>query len=371
MTTSSATGAPVALNDLRRSAALQHDELVAALSRVTASGRYIQGPETAAFELELASYLGVSHCVGVGNGTDALELALLGVGSSPGDDAVMAANAGMYAATAARRIGLRPRFADVDPVTLCLSRPTVGAALTPATRVVVVTHLYGRVAAVEEIVELCRAREIAVVEDCAQAAGARLDAGAAGSFGDAAAFSFYPTKNLGAAGDGGAVVTSRDDVAQAVRSVAQYGWAEKYRVVRPNGRNSRLDELQAAILRLRLPHLDDWNARRRVIVTRYMEALPPSAGRFVAADEPSYVGHLAVFLAPDRPRAERLLAGAGIGTAVHYPIADHRQPVFGGEYDGLTLPVTEAGIDRVLTVPCFPELTEPEIERVCEALVDL
>src|SRR5689334_22363969 len=165
----------------------------------------------------------------------------------------------MYAATAALHAGLAPRFADVDPETLCVSAEAIAAAFTPRTKAVVVTHLYGRLADVEAIAALCRDRGIAVVEDCAQAAGARRAGRTAGSFGDAAAFSFYPTKNLGAAGDAGAVVTDRADVAELARSLAQYGWDEKYRVSRPNGRNSRLDELQAAILRLRLPRLDEWN----------------------------------------------------------------------------------------------------------------
>ncbi len=296
---------------------------------------------------------------------------MLGVGCARGDEVVLAANAGMYAATASLHAGLDCRFADVDPETLCLSAETIARVLTPRTRAVVVTHLYGRLADIQSIVELCRGRDVMVVEDCAHAAGARRGKRFAGSFGDAAAFSFYPTKNLGAAGDAGAVLTRRDDFAELVRSLGQYGWDERYRVSKPNGRNSRLDELQAAILRMRLPKLKEWNARRREIVRRYAEALPQVAGRFVAVDGPDYVGHLAVILTEDRLDARRKLDAAGIGTAVHYPIPDHRQPVFSGAYDDVSLPVTEDAAARVLTVPCFPELNEAEVERVCEVLADL
>jgi len=292
----------------------------------------------------------------------------MAVGCRPGDTILNAANCGGYTTPAARRAGLRVSFADVDPETLCLSRETVEAALGPDVRAVVVTHLYGLLAEIEEIATLCWERGASVVEDCAQAAGAQREGRRAGAFGDAAAFSFYPTKNLAALGDGGAVSTNRDDVAETVLRLRQYGWEQKYEVTVRGGRNSRLDELQAAVLRIRLRHLDEWNERRRSIVSRYAEALAPDAGRFVSRDGADYVAHLAVVVAENRDGVRALLEAAGIATDVHYPIADHRQPAWAEEYDDLNLPVTEHAVEHVLTLPCFPELTEDEIERVCVVL---
>lgn len=364
--TNATTRVPV--NDLSRAALALRAELSAAFDRFLASGRYVLGPEHATFESELADYLGVAHCVALASGTDALELALMAVGCGPGDTILNAANCGGYTTAAALSAGLRVRFADVDTDTLCLSRETVEAALIPEVRAVVITHLYGLLAEVEEICDLCWERGIVVVEDCAQAAGAQRDGRRAGAFGDAAAFSFYPTKNLAALGDGGAVATDGDETAERVRRLRQYGWERKYEVTLPGGRNSRLDELQAAVLRIRLGHLDEWNERRRSIVRRYADALPPGAGRLVWHDGEDYVGHLAVVVLEDRERVRAKLEAAEIGTDVHYPIADHRQSAWAGEYIDLSLPVTEHAVERVLTVPCFPELTEDEVERVCEVL---
>jgi dTDP-3-amino-2,3,6-trideoxy-4-keto-D-glucose/dTDP-3-amino-3,4,6-trideoxy-alpha-D-glucose/dTDP-2,6-dideoxy-D-kanosamine transaminase len=348
-----------------------HAELSDGFERFLATGRYVLGPEHAAFESEFAGFLAVRHCLCVASGTDALELALVGVGCRSGDTVVTAANCGGYATTAARHAGLRVRFADVDEITLGLSRSTVEDALTPAVRAVVVTHLYGLIADVEGIVGLCRDRGIAVVEDCAQAAGAQRNGQRAGTSGDAGVFSFYPTKNLAALGDGGAVTTNSEHVADRIRLLRQYGWSRKYEVSLVGARNSRLDELQAAVLRIRLGYLEDGNAGRRRIVERYAEALSPEAGRFVAERNEAYVGHLAVAVFEDREHAQATLNAAGIGTDVHYPIADHQQPAWRDEYADLRLPVTERAVQNVLTVPCFPELTEEEIERVCEVLSGL
>ena len=365
----------VPLNDLGRGFAEQESDLRRAVDEVLSSGWYVLGPQHDAFEREFAASVGTDHAIGVANGTDALELALLAVGCQPGDEVVTAANASMYTATAALKAGLVPRFADVDPASLLLTAASVEPALTPRTRAVVVTHLYGRMAEIGPLLDLCRAAGVAVVEDCAQAAGAIGPEGPAGSLGDVAAFSFFPTKNLGALGDGGAVVTRDADRAQLVRSLRQYGWSAKYTVSQERGRNSRLDELQAAVLRVKLPHLADWNARRRAIVARYTEVLGSGPRRMVhggAVDSPAYVGHLAVMTSPYRDADRATLAEAGIRTDVHYPIPDHRQPVLAGTPSAdVVLPVTEEAAAEILTLPCFAEMTETEIERVCDVLSKL
>jgi aminotransferase EvaB len=334
----------VPMNDLRRGFAEQAADLRAAVEEVVSSGWYVLGPQHDRFEAEFAQFLQVEHCVGVGNGTDALELALLSVGCQPGDEVVTAANAGMYTSAAALKAGLVPRFADVDPDSLLLTAETV---------------------------ELCRTAGVALVEDCAQAAGATLDGSPAGSLGDVASFSFFPTKNLGALGDGGAVVTQDPERAQLLRRLRQYGWSKKYTATEPRGRNSRLDELQAAALRVRLPRLGAWNERRRDIVARYADALVSGPRRMVhgeAAQSPAYVGHLAVMATPSRDEDRAAFSAAGILTDVHYPLPDHHQPVLAGATRGVSLPVTERAATEILTVPCFPQMTETEIERVCDVL---
>jgi dTDP-4-amino-4,6-dideoxygalactose transaminase len=361
----------VPLNDLRRGFLELEAPLRDAVDEVLSSGWYVLGPQHDAFEREFATAVGAAHCVGVANGTDALELALLSVGCRPGDEVVTAANASMYTATAALKAGLVPRFADVDPGSLLLTAATIEPALTPRTKAVVVTHLYGRMAEIAPIRDLCRAHGVALVEDCAQAAGARNDEGPAGSLGDVAAFSFFPTKNLGALGDGGAVVTNDDERAALVRRLRQYGWSSKYTVTEPRGRNSRLDELQAAVLRVKLPHLDAWNARRREIVGRYAEVLGSGPRRMVhgnATDSPAYVGHLAVMITEDREADRAAFVEAGVRTDVHYPVPDHRQPVLASATADVQLPVTELAATQILTLPCFAEMTETEIERVCDVL---
>ena len=345
-----------------------HADVRDAFERVLATGRYIHGPEHAAFEQEFAHFLGVAHCAGVASGTDALELALAAVGCGPGDEVVTAANAGGYATAAARRLSCAVCYADVDATTLGLTAATVEQALTGTTRAVVATHLYGLMCDVEGIVELCRGRGIAVVEDCAHAAGAQRSGRRAGAFADAGTFSFYPTKNLAAIGDGGAVVTGYSRVDDRVRALRQYGWSEKYRAEIAGGQNSRLDELQAAVLRLGLPRLDERNERRRQIVSRYAEFLPADAGRLVRSDGEDYVAHLAVIIAEDRERVAAALTAAGIGTDVHYPVADYDQSAWRTD---TRLPITDYSVAHVLTVPCFPELTDEEVGVVCGALREL
>jgi dTDP-3-amino-2,3,6-trideoxy-4-keto-D-glucose/dTDP-3-amino-3,4,6-trideoxy-alpha-D-glucose/dTDP-2,6-dideoxy-D-kanosamine transaminase len=355
---------PIPFNDLRR-AVDASDEVAQAVERVARSGRYLLGEETACLERELADYLGVGEVVAVASGTDALELALTAL-AVPGQEIITAANAGGYAAVAARRCGLTVRFADVEENDLLLAPGAVERALTPRTSAVVVTHLYGKMARVEEIRELCRSRGVRVLEDCAQAAGARTAGVLAGSVGDAAAFSFYPTKNLGALGDGGAVATSDGALAARVRRLRQYGWSAKYEIAEDRGGNSRLDEIQAAVLRTRLPHLDTANLRRREIARRYADAVADTPLRMVHGDGEDYVAHLAVVRTPRRERLATALGAHGIGTAIHYPRPDHKQVALGALEQ--SLPVTERACGEVLSLPCFPELGDGEVDGVCSVL---
>ncbi|MHB1582164.1 MAG: DegT/DnrJ/EryC1/StrS family aminotransferase [Acidimicrobiales bacterium] len=358
----------IPLNDLQRAYGADSAALDAAIASVVSSGWYTMGEQVAGFEAELASSVGTAHCIGVASGSDALELSLRAVGCRPGDDVVTAGNAGGYSTLAAIRVGARPRFADVAEETLTITAESVEAALTATTTTVIVTHLYGRLATIEPLVELCERRGLALVEDCAQAAGAERGGRRAGSFGHAAAFSFYPTKNLGAMGDGGAVTTNRDDVADAVRSLRQYGWGDRYHVERSGGFNSRLDEIQAAILRTRLPGLASANDRRRQLASRYAAAVPEPVGRLLQSGGPDFTAHLGVLVCSDRDQVRERFAAAGVATAVHYPVPDHHQPILANSFRDVALPMTEYAADHVLTVPLFPELRDEEIERIIGVL---
>ena len=357
----------VPFNDLRRNAAGLTEELTKAFERVLESGWFVMGPEHDAFEQELQAFVEVPHAIAVANGTDALQLALTGVGVQPGDRVITAANAGGYASAAAELIGAKPTYADVDRSTHLLTPEaleTVYQELGNTHAVVVVTHLYGAMADMPAIMAWAKSRDVLVIEDCAQALGATRDSRRAGSFGHAATTSFYPTKNLGALGDGGAIFTSDDAVATRIRRQRQYGWASKYSVDTSGGRNSRLDELQAAFLRIKLARLDVWNSRRREIHRRYEQALSSPNVRLVnsAADE-SFIAHLAVIEAQDRDMVRRVFSDHKVRTDIHYPFPDHLQPLRRSAANP-PLAVTERLAGRVLSVPLFPELTDDEVEQV-------
>jgi len=336
---------------------------------VIAGGYYVLGPNVKAFETEFAEYCGVSECVGVANGTDALELCLRSLDIDGNNSVALCANAAMYGTTAVLACGAEPIFVDVDPHTLTLDPRSLEAVLAKRSAdAVIVTHLYGRLADMDAIFELADKHGFAVIEDCAQAHGARNASGRrAGSFGKAACFSFYPTKNLGALGDGGAVVTSDPQIADKVRKLRQYGWTAKYRNELSGGRNSRLDEVQAAFLRVMLPHLDGWNARRREIGNRYSREIRNERIRVPEESGGEYVAHLYVVETSDRAGFQLHLKSLGIGSDIHYPTADHRQPLFNNRFVSTTLPTTEAACEHVVTLPCFPELTDDEATRVIQA----
>ena len=355
------------INDLGRHSAAIRDDLYRAVQRVLDSGWYVLGREVQAFEHDMAGYCGVQHCVGVGSGTDALELGLRALGVAVGDVVATVANAGMYSSAAIVAVGAMPSYVDVDE-SLTMSPPALEEVLGSGVKAVIVTHLYGRMGSMRELVRICRAAGVPIIEDCAQAIGAELDGTAAGAWGDIGCFSFYPTKNLGAVGDGGMVVTSDEVVAERVRALRQYGWTRKYEATLPSGRNSRLDELQAAVLRAKLPHLDAWNTRRRAIADRYHAAIKNPAVRLPPPSDAAYVAHLYVLRTAEREALRAHLSGAGIASEVHYPMPDYRQPALAGRVASAELPATEAACREVLSLPCFPEMSDEEVDAVAEAV---
>jgi dTDP-4-amino-4,6-dideoxygalactose transaminase len=338
-------------------------EIDAAIARVVESGYFILGPEVSAFEAELAEYLGVRHAVGVANGTEALTIALRAMGVGPGDDVVVPAYTFYASAEAIPPTGARPVFCDIDPQTSCISAETVKAALTPATKAVIAVHLFGNVAPVAEIAAL----GVPVLEDAAQAMGSRSDAGRPGALGQAATFSFFPSKNLGCFGDGGAITTDDDAVAELARTLRFHGSPDRVRYEHV-GYNSRLDELQAAILRVLLPHVDGWADGRRAAAAHYEQSglgelvTLPSA---VAGAQPAW--HLYVV---HHERADELiagLAGASIEARAYYRTPLHRQAAMAPFAADTPLPVTDARAATHLAIPINPLLSAGQVAEIVAA----
>jgi dTDP-3-amino-2,3,6-trideoxy-4-keto-D-glucose/dTDP-3-amino-3,4,6-trideoxy-alpha-D-glucose/dTDP-2,6-dideoxy-D-kanosamine transaminase len=361
----------VPLNDLGRHVGSVRSELLDAIRRVADSGWFILGPETEAFETSFAEFCGVEHCIGVANGSDALVLALKSLGCGQGDEVATVANAGGYASIAIMATGAKPVYIDIEANTLNMSSTSLRDKITLKTKAVVVTHLYGRLANMVAIEAVTRDAGALIVEDCAQAHGAQLNGRRAGSFGKAACFSFYPSKNLGALGDAGAVVTDDAVLASSLRKLRQYGWSKRFQIAEPGGCNSRLDELQAAALSAQLPRLSEWNEGRRRIVERYREALAGLDMSFPGSvDEgAAFVAHLCVVRSPRRDRLREELSKQGIATDIHYPIADYDQ-ISAKDFSGSSgpLPETERALSEIMTLPCFPEMTDGEFTAVVVAI---
>ena len=340
----------------------------ACLKQVADSGWYVLGPSVRDFEAAFAQYVGVDHAIGVANGTDAIVLALRALGVGPGQRVLTVANAGCPGSAAIAQVGAEVGWVDVDAQRLTMAPDALAAALASGpVAAVIATHLYGRMADMPAIAALCQQAGVPLIEDCAQAHGAALDGRCAGSWGRLGCFSFYPTKNLGALGDGGAVVTHDAALAERLRALRQYGWARKYEVTVAGGVNSRLDELQAAVLLAKLPHLPAANARRRAIAARYSAALAGLPLQCPPAPGAEHVMHLYVVRTPRRAALQTHLAARGIASDVHYPIADHLQPIWAGQ-PRPQLPVTEAACAQVLSLPCYPGLTDAQADAVIEAV---
>jgi dTDP-4-amino-4,6-dideoxygalactose transaminase len=344
-------------------------EIDQALARVLAGGRYILGDETGAFEAEFAAYLGVAHAVGVGSGTEALHLALRAVGVGPGDEVITVAHTAVATVAAIELCGAIPVLVDIEPDYYTLDPAGLAAALSPRTRAIVPVHLYGLPAALDDILAFARRYSLRVIEDCAQAHGARYQGRRVGAWGDLACFSFYPTKNLGALGDGGLVATDDPALAERVRLLREYGWAERY-VSHLAGWNSRLDELQAAVLRVKLRTLDAGNAARAGLAAQYDAGLAGSRLRLPARrPQTEHVYHLYVVRGPHRDRLQAHLKAHGVGSLVHYPVPVHQQPAYQGRLPGgAALPVTEQAAREVLSLPMYPELNPADVETIIAAV---
>lgn len=342
-------------------------ELEIAWKTVLGHGRFISGPEVEEFEASFADYCETATCVGVANGTDALVLILAGLGIGPGDEVIVPANTFIATAEAVCVVGARPRFVDVLPDTMLIDPDAAAAAVGPATSAIIAVHLFGQMADVDALIPISRRHGLALIEDAAQAHGARLRGRRAGSLGDATAFSFYPSKNLGALGDGGAVVTRDTRLAAWIRQCAEHGRSASDRNRHDlRGWNSRLDTLQAAILSIKLAGLDNANAARRRAMDRYRRQLPQSIRPVANRPDSESVYHLAVVRVEDRAAMTAELDRHGIGWGLHYPIPCHRQPAYREFAEDL--PIAEEAARNILSLPMFATLTDAQVDWVCEVL---
>ena len=340
----------------------------AAIDRVVASGWYVLGPEVEAFESEFAGAAGAAHAVGVGNGTDAIALILRGLGIGAGDEVITTPLSAAYTALAVMMVGARPVFADIDPVRLTIDPEQVRRAITPRTRAILPVHLYGQAADMAAIDTLAKTHNIAVVEDCCQAHLATSGGRRVGTIGVAGAFSFYPTKNLGALGDGGAVVTNDRAFADRIKRLRNGGQTDRYHH-QEAGINSRLDEMQAAILRVRLPYLKEWTSRRRALAAQYREQLAGQAVVDVPREcDTGHVYHLFVVRSSARDEVRAKLLEQGIETLIHYPVPISRQPALAAAAPS-DCPMASRACDELLSLPLHPGLGDGDVRYITESLL--
>ena len=343
-------------------------EIDAAIKNIITSSAFVGGEEVRLFEHEFAAFCDAKACVGVGNGTDALYLTLRALGIGPGDEVITVAHTFIATSEAISSTGALPIFIDVKDDTMLMDPALIEAAISSKTKAIVPVHLYGQSCDMDAIMEIARKHGLKVVEDAAQAHGGRWRGQRVGSIGDAATFSFYPGKNLGAFGDAGAVVSQDEALIEQIRMIANHGRLEKY-THKMEGVNSRLDGLQAAILRVKLRYLDEWNSRRRQIADVYMEQLSPlGMGLPIVDKNAEAVFHLFVIRVAERERLQSLLKEEGIATGVHYPVPLHLQPAYEQRRSSFELPATERAAREVLSLPMYPELRQEQIEAVCNAV---
>lgn len=345
-------------------------QMDAAIQSVLERTAFIMGKEHNEFEQAFAQYIGVKHCLGVSTGTDALELAIRACGIGAGDEVITVPNTFIATTEAITMTGASFRFVEVDPRTYNMNPANIEQAITSRTKAILPVHLYGQPADMAPIMEIARRRGLKVIEDCAQAHGAKYHGQKAGTFGDVACFSFYPGKNLGAYGDGGAVLTNNGEIAERVRLMRNHGSADKYTHT-TSGYCRRLDNLQAAVLNVKLPHLDEWNVQRRraaVLYDQLLKNLPGVVAPHVLSGvEPVY--HLYVIQVPQRSRVQSELKAQGVETGIHYPVPLHQQPAYAQlGYKPEDFPVSSALGPKILSLPMFPEITEAQIQTVVKEL---
>jgi len=359
----------VPLLDLKEQFLTIKEEVMAVLEQVFESCEFILGPNVSAFEQEIAKYLGVKHAIGVGNGTDALVLILDALGIGPGDEVITTPYTFFATAECVSRLGAKPVFVDINPITLTIDPEKLEQAITSRTKAVIPVHIFGRAVDMPRIMDIASRHDLFVVEDACQSMGGEIEGKKLGTFGNAGAFSFFPTKNLGAYGDGGLVVTDDDELAERVRMLRAHGSKVKYHN-ELIGYNSRLDEMQAAVLRVKLRHLNEWDSRRREIALEYnklLKDLPlqlPDPG-----DKGEHVFHLYTILTDNREELRAYLKSRGVETGVYYPTSLHLQPAYAelGYCKG-DFPVSESACERNLSLPMYPDLTDEQIHYVAETL---
>lgn len=346
------------------------DQIQAALTSVLYSGNYILGQEVTAFEKNFANFIGLNHCVTVNSGTDAIILALKALGIGAGDEVITVSHTAVATVAAIELCEATPVLVDVDPTSYCLNPEMLETVVNEKTKAILPVHLYGHAADMPSIMAFAKGHGLFVIEDCAQAHGTSLNGQTVGTFGDLACFSFYPTKNLGAIGDGGAVLTNQSALAEKLLLLRQYGWRERY-ISEIQGLNTRMDEMQAAILNIKLPYLLSDNKRRRKIADFYNQNLQ-EAGFFLPteAENVFHTWHLYVIQTDNRENLSAYLRQNGVGCGVHYPQAVHQQPAYRNRLKGAkNLPVTEALVPRILSLPMYPQLPLEDVKRVCELLL--
>lgn len=343
-------------------------EIIAAMKGAMDGGRYILGHEVEAFEQEFAHFIGTRFAIGVASGTDAIYVALCAAGIGVGDEVIMPAHTAVATLVAVEQSGATPVLADIESDSFTIDPDSVAQRLSPRTKAIIPVHLYGHPANLDALNRLVAGRDIIVLEDCAQAHGAEYRGAKVGSIGTVGAFSFYPTKNLGALGDGGMIVTSDEAIYERATRFRTYGWSERFISVE-RGWNSRLDELQAAILRVKLAHLPELIEQRRSIAAIYQEALGNDLQGPVEATDCRHAYHLFVVRSSQRDALQSFLAGQGIGTDIHYPMPLHTQPAYRGELgEEGDFPISERACDEVLSLPLYPFLDQGSVETVCSAL---
>lgn len=346
------------------------EEIDAAISRVLDGGWYILGEEVKAFEKEFAGYIGVSYGIGVGSGTEAIHLALAACGIGEGDEVITVSHTAVATVAAIELVGAIPVLVDIEPDFFTLDPNRLKEVITHRTKAILPVHLYGQPVDLNPVMEIARKHQLYVIEDCAQAHGATYKNERVGSFGDMACYSFYPTKNLGALGDGGMVVTNDKDLAEKAVLLREYGWAERY-ISYVQGWNTRLDEIQAAILRVKLKYLDEDNSKRTRLAEIYNNGLRNTDLILPKQRENStHVYHLYVIRSAKRNKLLASLKERGIDASIHYPVPVHLQPTYKGLHDFNRLPETEQIVKEIISLPIYPELGESDVQTIIRTIMD-